>query len=190
MAVDEARDKARAARTNMFVMATMYAGSSSAPVKIRNLSETGALIEGAQIPAPSMEVRLSRGALNVTATVAWHLDGRAGLEFKSRISVAHWLPGGEALFKQERIAAAFHDAQERKDATAGLTTLPRSIVTIEQIQAVVTQLKALGNALADDADVLVRHGVQIQVIDLATQLLERLANDGDLPARALDEPLR
>ena len=51
----------RPIRTNMFLMATIYAGGGSAPVKVRNLSLAGALIEGGRIPDVASEITLRRG---------------------------------------------------------------------------------------------------------------------------------
>jgi hypothetical protein len=167
--------RARPLRTNMFVMATIYAGGGSAPVKIRNLSTTGALIEGTRIPPQTAEISLRRGGLNVTGKVVWCSNGRAGLEFESPISVAHWLPGGEALVEQERIDAVFHGATGQGEPASGPVELTQETVTVAEILKSKAMLEALADALADDADVLVRHGGQIQALDLAIQVLGKLA---------------
>ena len=60
--VAEEFDVRREPRTNMFVMATIYADTGSAPVKVRNLSSTGALIEGEVLPPLGATVRLRRAA--------------------------------------------------------------------------------------------------------------------------------
>jgi hypothetical protein len=158
----------------MFVMATIYAGRGSAPVKIRNLSTSGALIEGARIPPQMTDVTLRRGGLTVDGKVVWCSNGRAGLEFESPISVAHWLPGGEALLEQERVDAVFHGAEAQSEPGPD-SIEPRGPVTSAEILKTKAMLEVLGDALADDADVLVRHGAQLQALDLAVQVLGRLA---------------
>ena len=172
LVADEGRP--RPLRTNMFVMATIYAGRGSAPVKIRNLSTSGALIEGARIPPQMTDVTLQRGGLTVDGKVVWCSNGRAGLEFESPISVAHWLPGGEALLEQERVDAVFHGAQAQREPGPD-SSEPRGPVTSAEILKTKAMLEVLGDALADDADVLVRHGAQLQALDLAVQVLGRLA---------------
>jgi hypothetical protein len=158
----------------MFIMATIYAGSGCAPVKIRNLSTTGALIEGARIPPQMTKVSLRRGGLNVIGTVVWCSNGRAGLEFESPISVAHWLPGGEALLDQEQVDAVFHGAEGNNERGSG-SVEPQESVTAADIMTTKAMLEVLADALADDTDLLVRHGAQMQALDLAVQMLGKLA---------------
>ena len=50
------------------------------PVRIRNLSETGALIEGASLPGGRCPGPV-RGDLQVAATIAWSGGGRCGVRF-------------------------------------------------------------------------------------------------------------
>ena len=50
-------------RTHLFVIGTLYFGRSSAPVRVRNLSATGALIEGTSLPHVGTEIILRRGDL-------------------------------------------------------------------------------------------------------------------------------
>ncbi|HEX9947586.1 MAG TPA: hypothetical protein VGA98_08605, partial [Allosphingosinicella sp.] len=50
-----------APRTNLLLAATAEVGGRSLPVRIRNLSETGALIEGAGLPDAGMSLVLARG---------------------------------------------------------------------------------------------------------------------------------
>jgi hypothetical protein len=158
----------------MFVMATIFAGNGSAPVKIRNLSPSGALIEGARLPPQAAEVSLRRGSLIASGKVVWCSNGRAGLQFESLISVAHWLPGGEALREQERVDAVFHGA-EGKNEPGSVSLQPQGSVTAAEILKTKAMLEVLADALADDADVLVRHGTQMQALDLAVQMLGKLA---------------
>jgi hypothetical protein len=46
-----------AERSNVFVIATLYCAAGSAPVRIRNLSPSGALIEGSVLPLPGARVQ-------------------------------------------------------------------------------------------------------------------------------------
>lgn len=164
-----------AARTNMFVVATIYAGDASAPVKIRNLSRTGALIEGARLPPVGTKISLRRGSLHAGGEVVWSGNGRAGIKLDAPASVAHWLPGGEALLQQEQVDAIFQEIK-----ASGASSLPArdplpSTVTAEEVGKVVALLGELAESLSDDADVVARHGVQMQALDLAAQMLGKLS---------------
>lgn len=86
----------REPRTNLFVMGAIYSDSGSAPVRVRNVSPHGALIEGIEIPPAGSQVRLCRGSLSVANAIKWCEARRAGLQFESAVLVADWLPGGRA----------------------------------------------------------------------------------------------
>jgi hypothetical protein len=49
-------------------------------VRLRDLSQRGALVEAKSCP-PGSEVAFSRGSMSVPARVAWTGEGKAGLEF-------------------------------------------------------------------------------------------------------------
>src|SRR5574338_707014 len=78
-------------RTNLFLAAVLHGGKSSSPVRLRNMSSEGALAEGVDVPQAGSEVRLVRGSLAASATVAWSAQGRCGLHFSSPVSVREWL---------------------------------------------------------------------------------------------------
>lgn len=172
---DSDKDNARAVRTNVFVMATLYSESSSAPVKIRNLSPSGALIEGMLIPSKGTPLSLRRGSLNVAGAVAWTNNGRAGVEFEAPTSVGPWLPGGEKMLKQGRIEAIIHGAKEQLLPSAR-AALPRpGPITQTEIEKSRDMLQALADSLVDDMNVVLHHGDQLQSLDFAIQVLGRLA---------------
>lgn len=159
----------------MFVMATINAGVHGAPVKVRNLSSTGGLVEGARIPDPATKIVLRRGELTVSGTVVWKEMDRAGLKFDAPIYVPHWLPGGDAMMKNHLVDAAFHGSKTRPDSASPATELTSGSVDKEMIMQAEGLLEELANALADDEDIVKRFGAQLQSLDLAIQLLRRLA---------------
>lgn len=168
----ERADTQRDARTNMFVMATVYAGTESAPVKIRNMSTRGALIEGGVIPAPASKVSLRRGALSIAGEIVWRNGSRAGLKFSSIASVAHWLPKGQA--PQRQVDTIFQELKACGGPKAPLMAAwPVAVSTVE-INDVKNLLEALAEELAEDADVVGRHASRLQSLDLATQILAKL----------------
>jgi hypothetical protein len=100
---DPAQMIARAeARSNVFLTALIDTPEGTLPVRVRNLSPCGALLEGHVLPVEG-EILLRRGHLYVSANVAWRHDGYCGLHFNSTIEVTAWL---------KRIG---HQGQERVD---------------------------------------------------------------------------
>lgn len=166
----------RKPRTNMLVMATISAGSGSAPVKIRDLSPDGALIEGGVLPHSGSTITLVRGDLAISGRVVWTQGGRAGLRFDALANVADWLPNAKTSQPQARIDAAVNEFRNAGEtAPISFTEPPSSRVNAEEILRVKAMLGSLAEQLADDADVVSRHGSKLQALDLATQLLAKLA---------------
>src|SRR5579885_2200883 len=77
-------------RASLYLAAALYCDGSSSLVKIRNISPTGALVEGPLIPAPGSLVQLVRGQLIVHGLVAWSADARCGLKFSGTVEVQKW----------------------------------------------------------------------------------------------------
>lgn len=169
-------------RTSLFVMATLHADSGSCPVKVRDLSSAGALIEGAVIPPEGMSVRLVRGALTVLGQIMWSRSGRAGLRFDASVAVTDWLPGGRTSLPQQRVDEI---VQQVKSAASFNPELPSTQEVIEPKKVSTTELKQLGDAieslandLAADPHVTIRHTEKLQILDVVAQTLRKLAIEG------------
>ena len=100
----DSRDHRTESRANVFLGAVLDSGTGSVPVRVRNISPKGALIEGPILPAPGAIVRLVRGALRATGTLTWEAQNHAGLSFEQPIDVQEWV---------QRIG---HSGQERVDS--------------------------------------------------------------------------
>jgi hypothetical protein len=61
------------------------------PARLRDLSLSGAMIEGADLPPPGANLFLLRGHLEISARVAWRRGDQAGLEFHVPLSEAQLL---------------------------------------------------------------------------------------------------
>lgn len=163
----------------MFVIATMSAITASGPIKIRNLSRHGALIEGAALPGLREHLKLRRGPLSVTGQIVRLHGNKAGIRFDGPIDVAHWLPSAHP--GQLRVDDLFQWIRDesvactgRRDAarpTAGTATDPA------QLRQLALDLNSLADDLAGDASVVVRHGLRLQTLDVASQMLQRLAGE-------------
>ena len=92
-------------RSNVFLTAALAGEGTSRPVRIRNLSVHGALLEGYDFPPEGKKAQLRRGSLSVQGEIAWKNGQYCGLRFDHTILVQEWVKraGPEA---QLRIDAA------------------------------------------------------------------------------------
>lgn len=161
-------------RTHLFVAATLYADSGSTPVHIRNMSQSGAMIEGAVLPDVGERIALKRGQLHAAGSIAWRVERRAGVKLETAIYVSDWMARlGSA--GQERVDTLV--ALARSDAPKGSATPAAGggTVSIEAELALLrTELTELENVLIGDAIVVATHP-EIQVIDISVQRIDRIA---------------
>ena len=172
-------------RSNLFVVATLYSADGSDPVRIRNMSRHGALIEGAVLPPPGSEAKLSRGSLEVAAQVMWQADRRAGLRFASCVSVPDWLPNALKNPKQQRIDELVHHSKLGLTPAAAAPASGAQRRGAEAIAADLLQLKAsieqLAEDLAGDSHVTASHPSSLQILDVAAQALAKLSAELNRP---------
>ena len=164
-------------RTNMFVMAAISASTASGPVRIRNLSPSGALIEAKALPMPGELVMLRRGEDSISGKVVWTEAGKAGLHFEAKVHVAKWLPGGQSA--QQQVDETF---QQIKDAAHVSPPAPRTAPLHSQMPSALDfrrlarAIDALADDLADDPAVVARYGTRLQALDIAGQALRKVAD--------------
>ena len=87
-------------RTNLFVAATIATDAMSGPVRLRNISPSGAKVEAAELPDVGMRVRLRRGTLSVSGVVGWRNGKAMGMRFDRPTDVQLWLPSGQSSQQQ------------------------------------------------------------------------------------------
>lgn len=166
-------------RSNVFVIATLYCAAGSSPVRVRNLSRSGALVEGSVLPLPGSRVRLSRGSLHAAGEVVWSADGRAGLRFACSIAVPDWLPGGGSANPQQRVDEivfqAKHSNRVERDERRPSGDAPSADVALE-LAHLASGLARVCEQLADDPHVAARFGQNLQMIEATAQRLDRLAS--------------
>src|ERR1051325_1703403 len=75
-------------RANVFLAATLIAAGNSRPVRIRNISSQGALLDGPALPPEGSIVHLRRGSLSVDGEVAWQVEDQCGLRFGTDVMVS------------------------------------------------------------------------------------------------------
>ena len=161
----------------MFLVATLYFGRATTAVRVRNMSATGALVEGVDLPPPGSAVILRRGALEAAGTAGWAEAGKAGLTFGEPVTVSAWLPTKETKRQTQIDEIAFTMKQAaRSDHVAVDPTLGSDqsmATTIAELIAVQAQLGRLGDKLALDMVVLTTHP-EVQLLDVAAQRIGRI----------------
>ena len=71
----------RSRRSNVLMAAFVESGAARLPVKLRNLSKEGALVEGAALPPVGTNVHFHKGELALPGRIAWAAGPRAGIAF-------------------------------------------------------------------------------------------------------------
>ena len=163
-------------RTHLFMVAILGVGAAAVPVRIRNLSASGALIEGPNLPVADTAVTIRRGGLSVEGVIAWRSGNQAGMGFASPISVPAWLPrnGGS---KQSEIDRMMFEAknggarhEERPRPVCSLVDPNRALVELVSLR---NELTILEDALVQDVRLVAAHP-DIQLLDIALQRVDRL----------------
>jgi PilZ domain len=181
-------------RTNLLLAATAEVDGRAVPVRIRNLSETGALLEGAGLPDAGLKLILKRGDLEVSATIAWAAGGRRGIRFDGPTPIHEWTGGAKpkpldctGLRDQRRVDAI--QAEARSDALSGRALRgadgqpappPAAITGLDaklahELGYVQRLLENLGDELIKDLFLVQRHGQSLQSLDLVGQILGHVA---------------
>lgn len=179
---------ARAPRKNLMLAASIESETLSAPVRVRNLSESGAMIDGAALPAVGAHLILRRGDLSAVAIVMWHEGARCGIKFENVVaSVDEWVSGkksapsrvhGQARVDaiQSALRAGVDLHPEPPAATgAGVSGQDLDARIVEEVDFLRRLIDDLGEELTDDPIVVQRHLQAIQTLDRASQILAHLA---------------
>ena len=95
-------------RNRVLLAARLRAGYAEYEVRLRDLSQKGALVEGVRVPEAGTEVVFSRGSISVPARVAWADSHRAGLEF------AYTIDEGEVLVQLRKTAIDHNQPRFRR----------------------------------------------------------------------------
>jgi hypothetical protein len=177
----------RALRKNLLLSATIEGGGITGPVLIRNLSDGGAMVEGAPLPERGTRTLLRRQELHSDAVVMWRDGRRCGLRFDGAISVEAWVAGVanvparilrtqggvdqlQSLIRQGR------DFCTDETAPSGATTSPALLFDrlIDELKDVGRVLQDFGETLVEDPAVAGRHAEGLQNLELTRQRLDEL----------------
>jgi len=126
-------------RSNVFLTAALETGAGSAPVRIRNLSSVGALVDGTSLPPVGAKVSLLRGHLSASGEIVWQEKTNCGIRFDHAINVIDWVqrPGHSGQQRVDGIVAAIrnssHVPRELQQASEGDETLAEISRALDQI---------------------------------------------------------
>ena len=73
-------------RYTLLLCAKLLTPRGMVSAKLRDLSLSGAMVEGDDLPPPGSSLFLIRGTLELSARVAWRRGDRAGLEFHTPLT--------------------------------------------------------------------------------------------------------
>lgn len=113
----------RTRRSHVLMAASIEVDGRTIPVKLRNLSPQGALVEGLELPVVESAVIFRKKELKLSGRVAWLVDGRAGVAFDAKLDpesvlrhVPHTKPQAKLDFRRPRIRAGDLSPGERQMA--------------------------------------------------------------------------
>jgi hypothetical protein len=165
-------------RSSIFLAAVIRAGPEQAPVKVRNLSPNGAMIESPLAPSVGTTADLIRGALIARGTVIWSMANRFGLRFASEVSVKDWLAAPSKVQQQRvdeivALVKAGSSDPGRNDSQVDEARSQSQLV--DDLGAVVRLMQDLEDDLASNDETLARHAGKLQNLDIAMQMLRAVA---------------
>lgn len=187
----------RAQRKNLFMAAEIETDGVKLPVRIRNLSESGAMVEGTTLPLAGATLTLRRLQVEIPGSVVWRTAGRCGIRFSEAAFVEEWVAGRQLVERtlghgQARIDVI--QAAIRGGATLADDLVPATERTVdggnldrrlsEEVAYVRRLLDTVGDELSDDPILLQRHANTLQSFDMACQILGHVSAILGAPDRA------
>jgi hypothetical protein len=167
----------------MFVAAVLRAGTEQVPVKVRNISSNGAMVDCPLALPPGTNVELVRGSLSAKGKVMWCSESRCGLRFVSDLLIKEWL-SPLAKVEQERVNAIVSlvksgGAQNALAEAQKLRTFNRSSEAelLEGLSDVIKLLQSLEEDLSSSPQTLSRHGPKLQNLDIAIQMTRAIMHE-------------
>ena len=166
----------REERIDLHVRASVHSQPGAGVVRLCNMSPIGALIEGETLPLVGYEVELRRGALAVPGKIVWRSGDQAGVSFSKRTVVEDWFPDAEAqLSVDNAFKRIMEEMRERGPVRESQAPVHNSYITADDMHRVAGSLDNLADNLADDPELVMRLSEELQTLDIAAQLLRKLA---------------
>jgi hypothetical protein len=105
-------------RFRVLLNAELVSTTEEQPVKVRDISCTGAMIEGQRPIAKAKDIILRRGRIEIFAQIAWTSGNQAGVEFDEALLEAEMM----AFVQEPARRASFVPAPFRQDVAVGSDT--------------------------------------------------------------------
>lgn len=160
-------------RASVFLTAVLYAGAAQTPVRIRNLSTQGALLEGADLPAEGTIVQIKRGSLSAAGDIAWSRDQHCGLRFAAVIEVASWIDRAGPI-GQQRIDAAIADYRRKPPRPVSFAVLP-TVMPRADLGSLSADILQICERMVGMPDMTIGIAEQILKIEAAARSIEAVA---------------
>ena len=169
----EDEDPRESARSNVFLAAAIASAGRTLPVRLRNISVQGALIEGDSLPANGAAVRLSRGHLEARGEIAWQNGDYRGLRFDSPVEVQAWVKkvGHAGQHEVDEKLAVLRD--RRRGCQSALESVDRA--SVDKLSEISVDLDRLCEQLAASSRLPVEVGEQLIRLDTIAQRLRNFA---------------
>lgn len=178
MGSEPATDSRVSRRSNVFLAGVIHCGGSSFPVRIRNLSATGALVEGEDMPAAAGRVRLQRGPHSTSATIVWSNPSACGVRFEAAVPVNEWIAYGRGHKGQQRVDAMLASARAGGGDSGTESSTPAAGIGHQhvagQLELLVIELQQIGLDLSAMTLFTPEDIGALQRLDIATQKLAGL----------------
>ena len=159
-------------RFSLFVVASLHSPRGGGMVRIRNISRHGMLIEGDVIPAPGTMIELRRGTMGVAGEIVWQRAGKAGVHVSAPTDVSLWLPTAS---NQRQVDHAVQIIKATGPGPAQGAPQHASFICAQDMANTADLLDDLADALSNDEGVLFNYATKLQALDIAAQLLRKLA---------------
>jgi hypothetical protein len=168
----DAGDPRATRRSNVYLAATLVASGASRPVRLRNISAVGALLDAPDLPAEGTSVELRRGRLGVRGEIAWQSGAHCGVRFDAEVIVADW------------VKRVHHEGQEHVDdmirRLRGDTTTATRLTPVEResrdtLASISAELLKSCERLANVTIIVAEHSEALLELDAIAQRLARFA---------------
>jgi hypothetical protein len=161
-------------RSNVFLSAALYTPTRSYPVRIRNISVDGALVDGANLPDQGSAVSLRRAHLAVDGEIAWRAGELRGVHFSSTIDVDEWvrLKGHAGQQRVDQVIAAIR-TPECEPKFMG--DAPNVGVGWESVESISTALEQICERLSNSPSLTAEIAEEVLRLDSIVHALRQLA---------------
>lgn len=173
-------------RKAMFVTANLSSAAMTGNVRLRNISDSGALIEADTLPPVGERVKLRKGELSATGTIVRREGKQAGIRFERPLDAIDWLPNKARSqlmvdIAFETIKPRFEGGPPTANARAEASALPSSPATRDELEGIADMLDALADRMSEDPVIIASYLDKLQVLDIASQKLRKVGRN--LPKR-------